>query len=107
MQPKKEFAFVDYEICNAKKCNPDACICAAMKACLHKVIKQIDGVFEPPIVFQDTCMGCCDCVEACRLDAIQMKQINLRPSTNGLFTQYQRYAQIITLGISNICSAKR
>jgi hypothetical protein len=52
MQPKKEFALVDYEKCNPAKCNPDEGICAAVKACTHKVIKQIDGVFEPPIVLK-------------------------------------------------------
>ncbi|MBW1702498.1 MAG: ferredoxin [Deltaproteobacteria bacterium] len=76
MQPKKEFALVDYEICNPSMCNPDEGICVATKACEHKVIKQIDGVFEPPIVFQDMCMGCWDCIEACLLEAIQMKHIN-------------------------------
>lgn len=76
MQPKKEFALVDYEKCNPAKCNPDEGICAAVKACTHKVIKQIDGVFEPPIVFQDLCMGCWDCIEACPLDAVEMRHIN-------------------------------
>jgi len=76
MQPKKQFALVDYEICNPKKCNPAEGSCAAVQACTHKVIKQIDGVFEPPIVFQDMCMGCWDCIEACQLDAIQIKYIS-------------------------------
>ena len=76
MQPKKDFALVDYEICNPDRCNPDEGICPAAKACTHKVMKQIDGVFEPPIVFQDMCMGCWDCIEACPLDAVQMKHIN-------------------------------
>ena len=79
MQPKKEFALVDYEICNPGNSNSYEGICAAMMACLHKVIKQIDGAFEPPIVFQDMCMGCWDCVEACQLDAVQMKHINSEP----------------------------
>jgi len=76
MQSKKSFALVDYAICNPKECNPDKGVCAAVLECSHKVIKQIDGVFEPPIIFQDMCMGCWDCIEACRLDAIQMKHIN-------------------------------
>jgi translation initiation factor RLI1 len=76
VQPKKEFALVNYDICNPYTCNPDEGVCAAVKACTHKVIKQIDGVFEPPIVFQDLCMGCWDCIEACPLDAVQMKHIN-------------------------------
>ncbi|WP_139796457.1 4Fe-4S binding protein [Desulfacinum hydrothermale] len=76
MQSKKSFALVDYNICNPAKCSPDEGICAAVKACIHKVIKQIDGPFEQPIVFQDMCQGCWDCVEACQLDAIEMKHIN-------------------------------
>ncbi|HBF43344.1 MAG TPA: hypothetical protein DDW42_06885 [Desulfobacteraceae bacterium] len=76
MQSKKSFALVNYKICNPIKCDPEEGICAAVPACSHKVIKQIDGVFEPPIVFQDMCMGCWDCVEACQLDAIQMKHIS-------------------------------
>ena len=76
MQSKKSFALVDYAICNVKECNPDEGVCAAVLECSHTVIKQIDGVFEPPIIFQDMCMGCWDCIEACRLDAIQMKHIN-------------------------------
>ena len=67
---------MDYEICNTGTCDPDEGICAAVTVCSHKVIKQIDGAFEPPIVFQDMCMGCWDCVEACLIDAIQMKYIS-------------------------------
>ena len=76
MQPKKSFALVDYKICNPKICNPDKGICSSAKACEHKVIKQIDGVFEPPMIFQDMCMGCWDCIEACQLDAVKMKHIS-------------------------------
>ena len=75
MQSKKSFALVDYEICNPRKCNPDEGLCAAVLACSHKVLKQIDGGFEPPMVFQDMCMGCWDCVEVCPLDAVQQKHI--------------------------------
>lgn len=66
---------VDYERCNPGKCNPGKGVCAAVSACTHKVIKQIDGVFEPPIIFQDMCMGCWECIKACPLDAIQMKHV--------------------------------
>jgi len=76
MQSKKTFALVDYAICRPKECNPDEGVCAAVLECSHKVIKQIDGVFEPPIIFQDMCMGCWDCIEACQLDAIQIKHIS-------------------------------
>ena len=75
MQPqsKKSFSMVDYEKCDPKKCNPDKGICPALTACTHRVLKQIDGAFEPPMVFQDMCMGCWDCIEACPLEAIEMK----------------------------------
>ncbi|RLC27840.1 MAG: ferredoxin [Deltaproteobacteria bacterium] len=75
MQSKKSFASVNYEICNPGKCNPYEGRCAAVPACSHKVLKQLDGVFEPPMVFQDLCMGCRDCIEACPIDAIYMKHI--------------------------------
>jgi len=66
---------VDYGKCNPKECDPDKGLCPAVPACTHKVIKQIDGVFESPMVFQDMCMGCWDCIEACPLEAIEMKHI--------------------------------
>jgi ATP-binding cassette subfamily E protein 1 len=75
IQSKKTFAMVDYETCTPEKCNPEEGICMAVPACTHKVIKQIDGAFMPPIIFQDICMGCWDCVAACPLDAIQMKHV--------------------------------
>ena len=73
MQPKKFFASVDYKKCNPKECNPDNGLCMAAQKCSHKVIKQLDGGFEPPVLFHDMCMGCMDCMEACRLDAIQIR----------------------------------
>ena len=76
IQSKKTFAMVDYDICNPKKCDPESGICAPVSVCEHKVIKQIDGAFESPIIFQDMCMGCWDCIEACPLDAIQIKQVS-------------------------------
>jgi translation initiation factor RLI1 len=75
IQSKKSFAMVDYERCNPRECNPENGVCAAVSACTHKVIKQLDDVFQPPIIFQDICMGCWDCIEACPLDAIQIKHI--------------------------------
>ena len=76
IQSKKEFALVNYEACDPLRCNSNEGLCASAKACTHKVMKQIDGPFEPPIVFQDMCMGCWDCIDACPLDAVQMKHIN-------------------------------
>lgn len=75
MQAKKSFALINYDICDPKKCNPDQGRCAAVSACTHKVLKQIDGVFEQPMIFQDMCMGCWDCIEACPLDAVYAKHV--------------------------------
>ncbi|MFH2043644.1 MAG: 4Fe-4S binding protein [Pseudomonadota bacterium] len=75
MQSKKSFALVNYAVCDPKICNPDEGLCAAVPACTHKVIKQIDGVFEQPMIFQDMCMGCWDCIEACPLDAVFVKHV--------------------------------
>jgi len=76
IQAKKIFAMVDYDKCNPRECNPDKGVCPAVAVCTHKVIKQIDGPFEPPIIFHDLCMGCWDCIEACPLDAIHMKEVS-------------------------------
>ena len=76
MQHKKSFTSVDYDICDLNKCNPDEGICPAVAACSHKVIKQLDGIFQSPVIFQDLYMGCWDCIEACPLDAIKIKNIS-------------------------------
>ena len=76
MQPKKSFALVNYELCAPKTCNPVEGVCVAVSACTHKVIKQLDGIFEQPMVFQDMCMGCWDCIEACPLDAVSVKNVS-------------------------------
>jgi len=75
IQSKKSFARVDYDKCNPGRCNPEKGICQAASACDHKVIKQIDGSFEPPMLFQDLCMGCWDCREACPLVAIEIMHV--------------------------------
>ena len=74
-QSKKTFAAIDYQRCHPKACDSETGICPAAPACDHKVIKQLDGPFEAPIIFQDMCMGCWDCIEACPLDAIEIKHI--------------------------------
>ncbi len=75
VQPKKSFAAVDYEMCDPEKCDPANGICAAAAACTHKVIKQMDGSFEPPMIFHDMCMGCWDCIEECPLGAIKIRNV--------------------------------
>lgn len=67
---------VAYDVCNPRECDPEKGVCAPVSACTHKVIKQIDGIFEQPMIFQDMCMGCWDCIEACPLDAIRIKKIS-------------------------------
>jgi translation initiation factor RLI1 len=75
VQSKKSFASVNYALCNPKTCNPDEGHCAAVQACTHKLIKQMDGVYEQPMIFQDMCMGCWNCVEACPLEAVFAKHV--------------------------------
>ncbi len=70
---KKEFASIDYDVCDPKKCDSEEGKCFSAKACSYKVLKQIDGPFEPPMVFQDLCMGCWECIEACPLNAVNRK----------------------------------
>jgi translation initiation factor RLI1 len=75
MQSKKTFAMLDYGKCDPGKCDPREGRCAAASACTHKVAKQIDGPFEPPAIFQDMCLACWDCIEACPLDAVLIKNV--------------------------------
>ncbi|MBS3759787.1 MAG: 4Fe-4S binding protein [Desulfobacterales bacterium] len=74
-QGKKTFAMIDYEKCDPRQCDPENGKCPAVEACPHKVIKQLDGVFEQPMIFQDLCQGCWECIEACPLEAIHIKEI--------------------------------
>ena len=76
MQPKKSFASVNYDVCSPKTCNPTEGRCVCVEACTHKVIKQLDGLFEQPMIFQDMCMGCWDCIEACSLEAVSVKNVS-------------------------------
>lgn len=71
--PKKSIASVDYTICSPNKCCPEKGICAAVGACSKAVLQQIDGPFEAPIIEQDMCLGCGDCIDACPLRAIEIK----------------------------------
>ena len=75
VQSKKSFASVNYAKCNPKIGNPEKGLCVAALACTHKVITQIDGAYEQPMIFQDMCMGCWDCVEACPLESIFARHV--------------------------------
>ena len=76
-QGKKIFAMVDYKNCAPEQCDSENGICAAVKSCPHKVIIQIDGVFEQPMINQELCQGCWECLEACPLGAIYIKEIGI------------------------------
>ncbi len=69
---KTTLARVDYAICRPAKCAPESGICPAVKSCPRRVIEQLDGASEPPLVYQNLCQACGECVEACPLDAIRM-----------------------------------
>jgi ATP-binding cassette subfamily E protein 1 len=75
LMSKKTFAALNYEKCDPKTCDPESGLCPAVPSCDHKVLKQLDGPFESPMVFQDICMGCWDCIEACSLGAIEVKHM--------------------------------
>ncbi len=75
MQSKKSFSMMDYDKCRPEECDSENGVCASAAACTHKVMKQIDGLFQPPIIFQDMCLGCWDCIEACPLKAVYIKHM--------------------------------
>ena len=75
LQSKKSFAVVDYQKCDPKGCDPQKGACLSASACVRKVLKQLDGRFEQPMVFQDLCMGCWDCMEACPRNAVQAMHV--------------------------------
>jgi translation initiation factor RLI1 len=62
-------ALVDYDKCQAEKC--DHGVCAAAAACTHKLLKQ-EELYEAPISYQSMCLACSDCVKACPFGAIKM-----------------------------------
>ena len=72
---KNAVVVVDLGKCRPAECAPETGVCAASVACDHKVMKQIDGPFEPPAVFQDLCLTCADCVNACPLGAVGKRTI--------------------------------
>ncbi|HMB30940.1 MAG TPA: 4Fe-4S binding protein [Desulfohalobiaceae bacterium] len=76
LQSKKSFAMVNYEKCNPNQCDPGSGICSAVQACPQKIIKQLDGAFEPPMIFHELCLGCWECMESCPLKAVQIKEIS-------------------------------
>ena len=71
MKRKNKVSFVDYDICNVSKCNPEKGICFAINLCEHHVIKQIDGAFHPPMIDWNLCQGCNHCAKGCPLNAIK------------------------------------
>jgi len=71
MKRKSKVSFIDYNICNPAKCNPENGMCSAVSLCPHHVMKQIDGAYEPPMIDWDLCQGCNHCAEGCSLNAIK------------------------------------
>jgi len=66
----KPLATVIFDRCRPAECSADG-RCPARSACEKRVLKQ-DAPGEPPYVFA-MCVGCGDCVEACPLDAIELR----------------------------------
>lgn len=59
------------------RCEPGHCadgVCIAAKACERKVLRQED-VYEPPMACSSVCRGCGDCVKACPLNAIEIRNV--------------------------------
>jgi len=65
-------ALVEYDKCQAEKC--DHGVCAAAAACTHKLLKQ-EAPYEAPIPHQSMCRACGDCIKACPFGAIKMAKM--------------------------------
>ncbi len=63
----RKMALVDFNKCHPEQC--DTGICAAAKACPHKLLKQ-EALHEIPVSDPFVCKGCGNCVRACNLRAI-------------------------------------
>ena len=65
-----KIALVDFNKCKPDKCDKKG-ICAAVKACPRKLLKQ-EAPHEPPMTDPSICQGCGDCVRVCPLKAIKI-----------------------------------
>jgi ferredoxin len=69
----QQWVEVNFIKCDPNKCDSDKGICAAVSSCKHDILEQ-EEPFEPPMHFsRDMCVGCSDCIRACKLKAIENK----------------------------------
>jgi translation initiation factor RLI1 len=64
-----QLALVDYSKCDPSRC--DGGVCAAVKACPRKLIKQ-EEAYDAPMGTGMPCRACGDCALACPVRAIRI-----------------------------------
>lgn len=67
-----KMAFVIFDKCEPEKCAGGVCVAA--QACERKILRQEDP-YEPPMAHSSLCRACRDCVEACPLNAIEVRNV--------------------------------
>jgi translation initiation factor RLI1 len=68
-----KYTNIDFDKCNPPACDSENGLCKATRACSHKLLEQ-EEPWEPPMLLSmKMCVGCGDCVTACPLSAIEIK----------------------------------
>lgn len=68
-----KYANIDFGKCDPMTCDGNQGICAAARACTHKLLEQEEPMEPPMLLSIKMCVGCGTCVTACPLSAIEIK----------------------------------
>lgn len=61
---------VNVAACSPKKCDLEAGICAAARACPNPILTQPRAFAAPQVVYAEYCVECGDCLRACPRAAV-------------------------------------
>ncbi len=68
-----KYAIIDFNRCNPFVCNGGSGECKAVLSCSHKILLQEEPFESPLLLSMKLCVGCGDCIPACDLKAIEIK----------------------------------